>query len=93
MKETAIKAGSGEEEFSGIEGAFIVRDEKGEMRVDPKTVFRLSLEGMGERDIPQVMEALGTLVQIGIRPQEVADFVADVELSRIREYVRAKFDA
>lgn len=91
LKNTVIDAGSGKKKFSGIEGIFVVRDKNREMHADSQTGFSLGLEGMTEEDIPKVVEALGTLIKIGAKPQEVANFVSRVESARTREYVRAKF--
>lgn len=91
LKNTVIDVESGKKKFSGIDGIFVVRDEKGEMHADSQTGFSLGSEVMTEAGIPRVVEALGVLIQIGAKPQEVADFVSNVESKRTREYIKAKF--
>lgn len=61
LKERSLDAQTKREVFSGIEGIFLGPDQKGETHAMTETGFRLALKGMTESDVPQVVQAIGTL--------------------------------
>lgn len=92
LMERTLDPKTNQEVLSGIEGVFFGPDANGETHYIPDATFRLGLEGRTEQFVPQVVQALGTLVSVGARPQEVADFVSNVESERLREHIKEKFE-